>query len=147
MPNPDPVDAHILTLLKRDSRISTADLAEQVGLSTSSCWRRVKALEERGVIRGYTVDLDDAVMGMQIKAIVHVQLARHDQGLVKQFVQAVRTKEEIRACYATTGAADYHLHVVCPDLDAYNRFLEEFLFSTGAVTNAQTNLILRTVKE
>lgn len=143
----DDTDRRILAVLRQDSRISNADLAERVGLSASSCWRRVRALEERGAIRRYTVELDDDALGMAFKAIVHVHLTRHDQALVKEFIRMIRTKDEVRACYATTGNSDYHLHVVCPDLDAYNRFLEDFLFAIPAVASAQTNLVLRTVKD
>ena len=92
-------------------------------------------------------DVDDAAMGLGFKAIVHVQMTRHDRGLVKDFVRMIRTKDEVRACYATTGGSDYHLHVVCPDLDAYNRFLEDFLFTIPAVASAQTHLVLRTIKD
>mgnify|MGYP006291202073 CR=1 FL=1 len=147
MPKLEDTDHRILDLLQRDSRISNAELANQVGLSPSSCWRRVRALEERGVIRGYTVRLDDEEMGLGFKAIVHVQLTRHDPDKASEFVRAVRDKPEVRACYATTGQSDYHLFVVCPDLAAYNRFLEDFLFRIPAVASAQTNLVLRPVKE
>ena len=147
MSEPDAIDRKILSLLAADSRISNADLAAQVGLSPSSCWRRVRALEESGAIRRYTVDLDDAVTGLGFKAIVHVQMTRHDQALVRDFIRAIRTKDEVRACYATSGASDYHLHIACRDLAAYNRFLEDFLFSLPAVASAQTNLVLRVVKE
>ncbi len=147
MPSEDETDRKILRELQRDSRTSNNLLAERVGLSPSSCWRRVRALEESGAIRRYTVDLDETVLGLTFKAIVHVHLTRHDQGLVTDFIRMVRTKEEIRACWATTGASDYHLHVVCRDLEAYNRFLEEFLFSMPAVASAQTNLVLRTIKD
>lgn len=142
----DHVDERLLQELRLDSRISNADLAERAGLSSSSCWRRVRALEENGVITRYTVDLDDAKCGLGFRAIVHVQLARHAEDAVQAFNRAIQTKPEIRACYATTGQSDYHLHVVCQDLDAYNRFLEDFLFRTPAVASAQTNLILRTLK-
>lgn len=142
----DEIDKHLLRELRRDSRISNAELADRVGLSASSCWRRVRALEDGGVIARYTVDLDDAKQGLTFRAIVHVQLARHAADAVQAFNRAIQTKDEIRACYATTGQSDYHLHVVCADLDAYNRFLEDFLFQTPAVASAQTNLILRTLK-
>ncbi len=126
--------------------MSNADLAETVGLSTSSCWRRVKALEEAGVIEGYGIRINDARRGLTFKAIVHVQLTRHDPAQLTAFLRAVETREEIRACHATTGQADYHLHVACRDIDAYNRFLEEVLFRLPAVASAQTNVILRSVK-
>lgn len=147
MPVEDGIDQRLIAALREDARISNTDLAARMGLSASSCWRRVRALEERGAIRRYTVDVDDAAMGLGFKAIVHVQMTRHDRGLVKDFVRMIRTKDEVRACYATTGGSDYHLHVVCPDLDAYNRFLEDFLFTIPAVASAQTQLVLRTIKD
>ncbi len=147
MPELDDIDQRIIAALRRDSRISNADLAARVGLSPSSCWRRTRALEERGAIRRYTIDVDDAAIGMNFRAIVHVQLTRHDQALVQDFIRRVRTKDEVRACHATTGRSDYLLQVVCRDLDAYNRFLEDFLFAIPAVASAQTSLVLRSVKD
>ncbi|ODT59190.1 MULTISPECIES: Lrp/AsnC family transcriptional regulator [Paracoccus] len=146
MPADDPT-ARILAELRRDSRIPNATLAERVGLSPSSCWRRVRALEETGAIRRYTVDLDDDALGDHFKAIVHVNLERHDQALVQDFIRMTRTTPAVRACYATTGAADYHLHVTCRDLPAYNRFLDDHLLSLPAVKGAQTFLVLKTIKD
>lgn len=142
----DEIDDQILQALQKDSRISNADLAEKVGLSASSCWRRVRALEEAGVIEGYGVRINDAKRGLGFKAIVHVQLTRHDPEQLTAFIRAVKHREEVRACHATTGQADYHLHIACADIDAYNRFLEQFLFRIPAVASAQTNVILRSVK-
>lgn len=139
-------DRRILELLRRDSRISNADLAREVGLSPSSCWRRVRALEEAGVIRGYGISVDEEKLGLTFKAVVHVHLTRHDPEQLAGFIRAVQTKDEVRECYATTGQADYHLVVQCRDLAAYNRFLEEFLFRLPAVASAQTNLVLRNIK-
>ncbi|WP_118138438.1 Lrp/AsnC family transcriptional regulator [Oceanicella sp. SM1341] len=147
MPELAQADRLILKALSEDSRISNADLAERAGLSASSCWRRVRALEEAGLIRGYTVRLDDTKCGLTFRAMVHVHLTRHDPEQLTAFIRAIRDREEIRACYATTGQADYHLHVVCADLDAYNAFLERFLFRIPAVASAQTNVILRAIKE
>ncbi|MDX1820394.1 MAG: Lrp/AsnC family transcriptional regulator [Paracoccaceae bacterium] len=147
MPTPDDIDQRILTLLQQDSRISNVDLADRVGLSPSSCWRRVKALEESGIIRQYTVALDDEKQGLGFGAIVHVHLTRHDPDQLDAFIRAVRNRPEIRACYATTGQADYHLHVVCADIEAYNQFLERVLFRIPAVASAQTNVVLRRIKQ
>jgi len=146
MPELDPTDERILDALRADSRISNADLADRAGLSPSSCWRRVKALEESGVIRHYTVALDDDKQGLRFGAIVHVHLTRHDPEQLDAFIRAVQNRPEIRACYATTGQADYHLHVVSADIEAYNEFLERVLFRIPAVASAQTNVILRTIK-
>ncbi len=146
MPDLDKTDQRILDLMKRDSRIPNSELAEQVGLSPSTCWRRVKALENAGVIRHYTVALDDARQGLGFGAIVHVRLTRHDPDQLAAFLRVVQNRQEIRACHATTGQADYHLHVVCADIEAYNVFLDQVLFRIPAVASAQTNVILRTIK-
>ena len=146
MPTIDTTDVQLITLLKEDCRVSIAVLAEKVGLSTSTCWRRVSALEKRGVIRKFSIVTDDAALGLSFKAIVHVQLARHNRDEIDAFYRAVRGKSEIRECYATTGQSDCHLFVQCADLTAYNRFLDGFLYNLPAVASAQTNVVLRTIK-
>lgn len=146
MPDLDATDLDLLRLLRRDSRISNADLAGKAGLSPSSCWRRVRALEEAGVIKRYSVVLDPEQLGETFQAIVHVHLTRHDPQNVEGFIRAVQAKDEVRDCFATTGQSDYHLFVSCRDLAAYNRFLETFLFRLPAVASAQTNVVLRTIK-
>lgn len=142
----DPQDRRLLALLQADCRQSHAELAARVGLSTSACWRRIKALEEAGIIRRYAAVTDPQAMGLGFQAIVHVQLTRHDPVAVRGFIAAVDARPEIRECYATTGQADYHLRVLCQDIGAYNRFLEDFLFAQPAVRAAQTNVVLRQVK-
>ena len=142
----DDRDRSILTLLQADSRSSNADLAEAVGMSPSALWRRVRSLEEAGVIERYGAVVNAGAMGLGFHAMVHVQLTRHDPDKLKQFIRAVETNTLVQECYATTGQSDYHLRVLAPDLDAYNRFLEEFLFRLPAVASAQTNVVLRTIK-
>ncbi|MCP4008065.1 MAG: Lrp/AsnC family transcriptional regulator [Proteobacteria bacterium] len=139
-------DLKLLALLQADCRVSNADLAKKTGLSTSACWRRVRALEEAGVIERYGAVLQPARLGLSFQAIVHVQLTRHDPAAIDAFIHAVSVRHEVQECYATTGQADYHLRILCADIDAYYRFLEEFLFRLPAVRSAQTNLVLRQIK-
>lgn len=139
-------DAEILRLLQEDSRISNADLAERVGMSPSALWRRVRALEETGVIERYGAVVNAPAMGLRFQAIVHVHLTRHDPEKLTEFIRAVEQSPLVQECYATTGQADYHLRVLAPDLEAYNQFLESFLFRLPAVASAQTNVVLRTIK-
>jgi Lrp/AsnC family transcriptional regulator, leucine-responsive regulatory protein len=139
-------DRRLLGILQRDGRISNQDLAEAAAMSTSACWRRVKALEDAGVIRHYAAVVDPAACGLRFHAIVHVQLARHEEGFVEGFVEAIAGRPEVLDCFATTGEADYHLRVLCADLEAYNLFLERFLFRLPGVKSARTNLVLREVK-
>ncbi|MFW8633690.1 Lrp/AsnC family transcriptional regulator [Cribrihabitans pelagius] len=144
--NLDDRDRRILALLQEDCRITNAELAEAAGMSPSALWRRVRALEDAGVIRRYSAVVDPAELGLQFHAIVHVHLTRHDPDKLVEFIRAVENSPLVQDCYATTGQADYHLRVLAPDLEAYNRFLEGFLFRLPAVASAQTNVVLRSIK-
>ena len=142
----DDRDRRILTMLQKDSRISNADLAEAVGMSASALWRRVRSLEEAGIIGRYGAVVNPTAMGLSFEAIVHVHLTRHDPEKIVEFIRAIEISREVQDCYATTGQADYHLRVLCADLAAYNSFLEDFLFRLPAVASAQTNVVLRPIK-
>lgn len=142
----EPRDLQILELLQRDSRLSNQDLAERVGMSTSACWRRVRALEEAGVITGYRAEIDPRRAGLAFHAIIHVRLVRHAREIVERFVAEVMRHDEVVDCYATTGSADYHLRVLCRDLDAFNDFMERTLFRLEGIANIRTNLVLRHIK-
>jgi Lrp/AsnC family transcriptional regulator, leucine-responsive regulatory protein len=142
----DSRDLKILRHLQTDSRISNADLADKVGMSASACWRRVRAFEEAGVIERYCVVVNPKQAGLTFQAIVHVQLARHNLDDLDSFIRAVAGRSEVVACFATTGQSDYQMRVLCRDLEAYNDFLETFLFRLPAVASAQTNVVLREIK-
>lgn len=142
----DDQDRKLLAILQRSGRISNQELAEAAGMSTSACWRRVKALEAGGAIRHYAAVLDPAACGFAFHAVVHVQLARHEESLVSEFTAAIERRPEVLDCFATTGEADYHLRVLCADIDAYNLFLERFLFRLPGVRSARTNLVLKQIK-
>ena len=139
-------DHRILDCLQADCRMPNAALAEAVGMSVSAVWRRVRMLEEAGVIERYGAVVSPEAMGLTFHAIVHVHLTRHERGRLADFIRAVETRPEVQECFATTGQSDYHLRVLCRDLAAYNRFLEDFLFRLPAVDSAQTNVVLRTIK-
>ncbi|WP_050928175.1 Lrp/AsnC family transcriptional regulator [Aestuariivita boseongensis] len=139
-------DLTILAELQKDCRLPNAELAERVGMSASACWRRVRALEEAGVIERYAAQVNPRKIGLEFHALVHVQLTRHAPDKIVDFIRAVEASPEVEECYATTGQADYHLRVLTRDIDAYNRFLESFLFRLPAVSSAQTNVVLRTIK-
>ncbi|MCC5986590.1 MAG: Lrp/AsnC family transcriptional regulator [Pararhodobacter sp.] len=139
-------DKRILALLQSNARLSNQELAERAGMSPSSCWRRVRALEEAGVIRGYRAEIDPRRAGLGFHAIIHVQLTRHAREIVERFKAEVMRHDEVIDCFATTGAADYHLRVLCADLDAFNAFMERTLFRLDGIANIQTNLVLSHVK-
>ena len=140
-------DRRLLRALQEDARISNQALAERAGMSASACWRRVRALEEAGTIRRYATLVDAPAAGLAFHAIAHVMLTRHDHRHVDTFIAEVRRRPEVLDCFATTGEADYHLRVVCENLDAYNRFLEGFLFRLPGIANVRTNLVLKDIKQ
>lgn len=142
----DDQDLRLLRLLQQDGRISNQDLAAAAAMSASACWRKVRSLEETGVIRGYAAIVDPEAVGLGFHAIVHVQLARHEESFVIGFVEAVVRRPEVLDCFAVTGEADYHLRVRCADLDAYNDFLERFLFRLPGMRSARTSLVLKQIK-
>jgi Lrp/AsnC family leucine-responsive transcriptional regulator len=140
-------DRRLLRALQADARVSNQALADRAGMSASACWRRVRALEDAGVIRRYATLIDAPAAGLGFHAIAHVMLTRHDHSHVDTFIAEVKRRPEVLDCFATTGEADYHLRVVCENLDAYNRFLEGFLFRLPGIANVRTNLVLKDIKQ
>ena len=142
----DKQDRALLKELQQDCQISNQALADKVGLSASVCWRRVNALEKAGIIRRYSAIIDGPAAGMGFQAVVYVTLIRHEASNLQDFITAIERREEVLECVATTGDADYHLRVICEDQQAYNRFLEQFLFQVPGISNVKTNLILKEIK-
>jgi len=136
----------ILAELQKDGRATNLEFTDAIGMSTSACWRRVRALEEEGIIRGYSALLDREKAGFATSAILHVSLERHDATFVDQFVAQVSRRSEVLECYATTGDADYHLRVVVRDMKAYNDFLDTFMFRLPGIRYVRTNMILKEIK-
>ena len=139
-------DRRILRLLQADARRSNQELADLANLSASACWRRVRSLEEAGIVRRYAAIVDAERAGFQFSAIVHVTLTRHEASHVDAFISRIADRPEVLECLSTTGDADYHLKVVCADKDAYNRFLEQFLFKLPGIAHVRTNLVLKEIK-
>nr|WP_262027439.1 Lrp/AsnC family transcriptional regulator [Microvirga sp. Mcv34] len=142
----DKQDEHILAQLQKEGRTTNQQLAEDVNMSTSACWRRVRSLEETGVIVGYAALVDREKAGFSTSAILHVSLERHDAKFVDEFVSRVRERAEVMECFATTGDADYHLRVVVRDMKAYNAFLDEFMFRLPGIRTVRTNVVLKEIK-
>jgi Lrp/AsnC family leucine-responsive transcriptional regulator len=139
-------DRKILAELQRESRLTMQELGERTGMSSSACWRRVKSLEEAGIIDRYAVIADTRKAGFNFSAIVHVSLARHEQKNVERFVKEVLRHPEVLECYATSGEADFHLRVVAQDIDAYNAFLDDFIFRLPGVSLVRSNIVLKEIK-
>lgn len=142
----DRTDRHLLRALQDDARLTTAQLAEQVALSASPCWRRVKALESAGAIRGYHARLDPAGLGWGVTAFVHIMLENHSRDLGERFEQAVREIERVIACHNVSGEYDYLLQVVARDLQDFGEFARDALRSLPGVKEINSSLSLREVK-
>lgn len=137
------LDLKIIAALEGDARISFAALAEHVGLSKTPCWKRVKALEEAGLIRGYTTTLDPAQLGFGLEAFVQVSI---DFELSDAFEAAVRNNPLIWRCHATTGEADYLLHILAVDMVALDRQLRQELSRLPGVRRTVTSMSTREIK-
>lgn len=140
----DPLDQRLLQRLRADGRISNADLASAVGLSPSACLRRVRRLEERGVIRGYATvlanDSDDGVV-----AYVEITLEKQTDDHMRRFEAAVRNHPEIRDCYLMAGEADYIVRAVAPDIAAYEVIHKDVLSRLPGVSRIHSSLAIRNV--
>ncbi len=139
-------DRQILAALQRDSRLTMQELADKVGMSSSAAWRRVKSLEEAGIIDRYVVIVNPKKAGFGLSSMVHVSLARHEQANVEHFVREVLRHPEVLECFATSGEADFHLRVVVEDIDAYNAFLDDFIFKLPGVSQVRSNIVLKEIK-
>lgn len=142
----DDIDRKILESLQRDGRLSNADLAEKVGLSASPCWRRVKALEEGRIIKGYVALVDAKAVGLPVSVFMSVSLTTQVQSALQRFEKAVQQRPEVMECYLMTGDSDYLLRVVVPDLEAYERFVMDFTRIAG-VGQIRSSFALRPVKQ
>lgn len=146
MPEIDAVSARILTLLQEDGRMTNARLAETLGMSETPCWRRLKRLEESGVIEGYQANLNRRKLGLGVMAFVQLRCSEHDQAATAEFQRIVETTPSILACHNTTGADDFLLIVVARDLDDYSSFVDGTLRRLPGVTSIRSNLSLKEMK-
>ncbi|MFT4148779.1 MAG: Lrp/AsnC family transcriptional regulator [Paracoccaceae bacterium] len=143
MPVLDSMDHRILDELRREGRISMLDLAERVGLSPTPCARRVRRLEEEGVIAGYAARVDPVALGLNVSALVSVRLARHGPEGTEQFLSAVARRPEITECLLVTGSVDYVLRIWVRDIDALGTFIRDVLQSIPSVVETTTMVILK----
>ncbi|PLZ02405.1 AsnC family transcriptional regulator [Burkholderia sp. WAC0059] len=142
----DTFSQKILRLLQLDARRSVQEISDQVGLSSTPCWRRIKDMEQSGVIQRYTALLDREKLGLNVCALAQVRLARHIEGGVAQFEREIAALPEVTECYSTTGEADYVLKIVATDIKAYDAFLQARIFPIPAVTHVHTSVVLREIK-
>jgi DNA-binding Lrp family transcriptional regulator len=142
----EPGDVRILRALQAEGRLTNQELAERVGMSTSPCWRRVRRLEESGVIRGYQAIIDRRAVGLGVLAFVRVLIDTHSHDEAVRFEQGVRGLEEVIACYSIAGEADFLLQVVAADLDAYADFAMTVIRRLPGIKEMHTMFVLKDIK-
>lgn len=143
----DDIDRRILRELVGHGRITNNDLADRVGLSPSPCLRRLRRLEETGVIKGYSALVDPKAYGWSMAAIATIRLSRQNEDEIVMFEDAVRSWDEVLECHLVTGSRDYILKVMTGDLQQYERFIKEKIARLKCVESIETSFIMNTVKE
>ncbi|MCV0429525.1 MAG: Lrp/AsnC family transcriptional regulator [Roseibium sp.] len=139
-------DIRILEKLQADGRITNSALAETVSMSASPCWRRVRQLEEEGIIRGYSANLDRRQIGLGVLVYVTIQIDDHSDADATRFERRVQELSEVISCHSVSGSADFMLTVVCRDLDSYAEFSMNTLRRLPGIKTMTTNFALKEIK-
>ena len=142
----DAIDRRILAALQENARIANTELAAAVGLSPAPCLRRVRALEEDGVIRKHVSLVNPGAVGLPVSVFVSISLERQVEEALKRFERVILARPEVMECYLMTGDADYLLRVVCADLAAYERFVLDHLTKVPGVSSIRSSFALKQVK-
>jgi Lrp/AsnC family leucine-responsive transcriptional regulator len=142
----DGIDRKILTVLQKDGRLSIADIADKVGLSSSPCLRRIRFLEQAGVISRYVAVLDQQAVGLPVSVFVSIKLEKQREESLDQFAKAIARWPEVLECYLMTGPRDYLLRVVVADLAAYEHFLKQKLTRLDGIASIESSFALEQVK-
>lgn len=143
----DSVDLEILAILQDDGRITNVDLAAQVGLTAPPCLRRVRSLEQSGVIKGYHARLDPSALGYAITVFAMVSLRSQAEADLRAFEEHVAALPEVRECHMLNGEIDFILKIVARDLQSFQRFLTSELTAAPNVASVKTSLTIRTSKD
>jgi len=142
----DSTDTQILAILQQDASLPVAEVAERVGLSPSPCWRRIKRLEDAGVIIGRVTLLDQGRLGLDFEVIASVKLSLPTRDNLERFEALVADWPEIVDCATVTGAVDYMLRIVTTDMHAYDDFLRDKVLNSGLVADVQSRIVIRVAK-
>ena len=142
----DSIDRRILGVLQEEARLSNVELAERVGLTPAPCLRRVRSLEEAGVIQKYAALVDAGALDLGVTVFAQVTLDKQIKDQLEIFESSVQQWPEVMDCYLMTGDSDYLLRIVLPDVEAYERFLNEALTQVPGVASIKSSFALRQVK-
>ena len=147
MANLDRIDRRLLCELQNEGRITNVELAQRVGLTAPPCLRRVRALEDEGVIRGYHADLDASKLGYAITVFALVSLRSQAEDALRQFEEHMRGLPEVCECHMLNGEIDFILKIVSRDLQSFQEFLTSKLTPAPNVASVKTSLTIRTAKQ
>ena len=142
----DRIDRKLLAALQADSQCSLAQLADRVGLSSSACHRRMRALEENGTIRGYGARVDAEKIGLTLHALIDITLENQSREAMERFERAALDSTEILECYLMSGAADYRLRIAARDMADYDRLHRDCLARLPGVSAMHTSFVIRPIK-
>jgi Lrp/AsnC family transcriptional regulator len=142
----DKIDRAILAELQRDATLTVDDLAARIHLSRNACWRRVKALEESGVIKARVALIDAAKLGLGLTAFIAIRTAQHEEKWLEKFSRAVRDFPEIIGVYRTTGETDYLLQAVVSDIAGYDQLYKR-LITRISLTDVSASFVMEKIKE
>lgn len=143
----DNIDAKILHEIQNDAALSVADIADRVGLSSSPCWRRIKRMEELGIIKQRVTRLSRQKLGLDFEVFVAVKLALPNKENMEKFERAIQHMPEVVQCAVVTGAVDFMLRIVTKDMHTYDAFLRETLLSISMVSDIQSRIVVRQSKD
>ncbi|MGB3624932.1 MAG: Lrp/AsnC family transcriptional regulator, partial [Henriciella sp.] len=142
----DAIDAKILDLIQKDAALSVAEIADRVGLSSSPCWRRIKRMEEAGIIKGRVTLLERDTLGLGFEVVASVKLALPSKENLDKFEQLVGKWSEVLECMTVTGAVDYVMRITTTDMHAYDSFLRDQLLGSGLVSDVQSRIVINVAK-
>lgn len=143
----DKFDRAILQALQDNARASLSDIGAAVGLSSTPCWNRIKRMEQAGVIRGYTVNIDPAALGFMDTVIVHVTLESHSEETLYEFGRALAQIPEVLEAFLVSGDYDYFIRIAVRDTRDYERLLREQLYRIPGIRHSKSSFVLRRLKE
>lgn len=143
----DKIDMKILRILLIDSRRSLQEIGNEVGLSATTCWNRIKRLEEEGLIRKYTIDVNPMLLGYKDSVIVHLTLDNHTDDILYEFGQTLAAIPEILEAYLVSGDYDYYIRLAVKDTRDYERLLREKLYKIPGIRQSKSHFVLRVLKE
>lgn len=141
------IDIKILQLLQTNAALSTAEIAEQVGLSQSPCWRRISRLEQAGLIKNRVAVLDHMKLGMEVVVFVTINLSAHGRENLEEFEKAVQKFPEVLECYTVTGTMDYLLKIITKDIQHYERFIRNKLMTLPMIREMHSTIAVTQIKD